>query len=174
MSDLAHRYASALYDTGMDEALFKDAAYSILNEESLWRALLNPMIRPEEKSAVIEALPFLSDSPSLVRFFQLLSDNHRIHLLPDIISEFHSLVLERTNTADCIMTCLHIPSEDQQKRLRDTLCRLHHKNDINLIFEINPALLGGFTLDIEGVTYDKSILGRLRSLSHYLEEVSAT
>lgn len=174
MSDLAHRYASALYDTGMDESTFREAAFSTIKQEPLWSALLNPVIRPEKKNAVIEALPSLSASPVLVRFFQLLADNKRIHLLPDIVTEFHSLVLESSNAADCIMTCLRIPNEDQQKRLREMLCRLHNKDNVNLIFEMNPTLLGGFTLDIEGVTYDKSILGRLCSLSHYLEEVSAT
>jgi F-type H+-transporting ATPase subunit delta len=72
------------------------------------------------------------------------------------------------------MTCVHIPSEEQQDKIKQMLCRLHHKSEVILIFHIDPALLGGFTLQIEGVTYDRSVRGRLIGLSRYLEEVNAT
>ena len=34
---------------------------------------------------------------------------------------------------------------------------------------MEPALLGGFTLTIEGVTYDKSVRGALADLKRQLE-----
>lgn len=41
-----------------------------------------------------------------------------------------------------------------------------------MVFEIriDPSLLGGFTLELEGVTYDKSVRGALAGLSRQLEE----
>jgi F0F1-type ATP synthase delta subunit len=43
-----------------------------------------------------------------------------------------------------------------------------------MTFVIDPSLIGGFILTIEGVSYDRSVRGRLQGLSRYLEEVSAT
>ena len=55
-------------------------------------------------------------------------------------------------------------------KLRRALCRLHRKKDIQFDLRVDPELLGGFTLDIEGVTYDKSVRGALRRLGRQLEE----
>ena len=55
-------------------------------------------------------------------------------------------------------------------KLRRALCRLHRKKDIQFDLRVDPALLGGFTLDIEGVTYDKSVRGALRRLEQQLKE----
>ena len=35
---------------------------------------------------------------------------------------------------------------------------------------MDPSLLGGFTLELEGVTYDKSVRGALAGLTRQLEE----
>ena len=50
------------------------------------------------------------------------------------------------------------------------LCRLHHKKEIVFDVRTDPALLGGFTLDIEGVRYDKSVRGALGRMGCQLEE----
>ena len=50
------------------------------------------------------------------------------------------------------------------------LCRLHHKKEIVFDVRTDPALLGGFTLDIEGVRYDKSVRGALGRMGRQLEE----
>ena len=38
------------------------------------------------------------------------------------------------------------------------------------MFGVEPAVLGGFTVDFEGVTFDKSVRGALRRLGRQLEE----
>ena len=35
---------------------------------------------------------------------------------------------------------------------------------------VDPALLGGFTLTLEGVTYDKSVRGALEGIRRRMEE----
>ena len=72
--------------------------------------------------------------------------------------------------ARCVVTCARAPGEEELNKLRAALCRLHHKKDIQFDIRVEPALLGGFTLDIEGVTYDKSVRGALRRLERQLEE----
>ena len=53
---------------------------------------------------------------------------------------------------------------------RLALCRLHHKQDVEFEVRTDPALLGGFTLEIEGMRYDKSVRGALAGLARQLEE----
>lgn len=174
MSSLARRYAQAVYDTGLPEADFSSMLHSVMDRPALWESLLSPVVKQHEKLAILRALPELSASQTQFSFLKLLTENHRFSLLPEIATEFHSLVLDEQNAAECLMTCVEIPSEQLQKQLTQLLCKRHNKSKVILIFQIDPTLIGGFTLHIEGVTYDRSVRGQLRDLSRYLEEVNAT
>lgn len=173
MSYLAHRYAQALYEAGCEEdALFGNATF-ILESSPLWDALKSPIISITEKKAVLNALPTISDTPVLLNFFSLLIESRRITLLPEIVQEYRLLSLQAKQVAECTVTCVSIPSETQQERLKKVLCKLHNKPEVRLIFNIDPDIIGGFILNLDGITYDQSIRGRLRGLSRYLEEVNA-
>lgn len=172
MRELAHRYAQALYGEFPQEEPFKAAARQLRECPELWEAMTSPAVRSQEKERVLGRLSFLKDTPELRHFFQVLVRRGRMPLLPEIQREFHSLVLAGQDAAECVMTCVHEPDEEQQKKICQLLCNLHHKSEVRLILRTDPALLGGFTLDIEGVTYDESVRGRLKRLARHLEEVS--
>lgn len=173
MSYLAKRYASALLETGCPEAQLTAAASCILDQPLLWDALRCPVIHLSEKNAVLQALPPFADAPVLLRFLHLLLENGRITLLPDIVEEFHQMSLLQKQAAECLVTCCQIPDDALQQRLRQALCRLHNKSEVQLVFHIDPTLLGGFILQLDGLTYDQSIRGRLLGLSRHLNEVNA-
>lgn len=173
MSNLGHRYAQALFESHCPEAPFFQSVQLIVENSPLWDALLAPVIPQEEKEAVLQSLPPFSDFPVLLRFFHLLMESRRMILLPDIAEEFRHICLQAQAITECTVTCVHIPDEALQKRLQQTLCKIHNKPHIGLLFHIDPTLLGGFILHMDGVTYDQSIRGRLLGLSHYLEEVNA-
>ena len=70
----------------------------------------------------------------------------------------------------CRLTCVRRPGEEALEKLKKALCKLHKKRDIVFDIQIDPSLLGGFTLELEGVTYDKSVRGALFGLKRQLEE----
>ena len=72
--------------------------------------------------------------------------------------------------ARCRMTCLRAPGQAELEKLKKAPSRLHYKQDIVFDIRTDPSLLGGFTLEIEGVTYDKSVRGALAGLTRQLEE----
>lgn len=173
MSYLAHRYAQALYEVGCAEDILFHATAFILENEPLWDSLNSPIISNTEKKAVLLALPAISDAPVLLNFFTLLIESRRIPLLPEIVQEYRALSLQAKQVAECTVLCVSIPSESQQERLKRHLCKLHNKPEVRLVFSIDPEIIGGFILNLDGITYDQSIRGRLRGLSRYLEEVNA-
>lgn len=170
MSALARRYAQALFGTGPDENTLRGTAAALMSAPRLWEVLQSPAVTPAEKKAVLVRLPGLSKAPELLRFLGLLAEKGRMALLPGIVEEFHRLCLEERGGTACVMTCVRPPEGEQRERIRETLCRLHSKAEVELTIRNDPALLGGFTLEIEGVTYDWSVRGRLRELSRHLEE----
>lgn len=168
MSELSSRYAQALYEVCPDEPALRAAAGTLTASQALWEALNDPTVRPGEKKRVLSRV-LDGTRDEVLHFLSLLCDKGRMDLLPGVLADFHTMALAGRNAAHCVMTCVHEPDEEQKGRLRELLCRLHHKSDVALEVRLDPDLIGGFTLDIEGVTYDRSVRGELRTLERHLE-----
>ena len=169
MSEIACRYAQALWGLTQEEKALEKTAPLMRGEPDLWDALCGPSVRPEEKAAVVGRLPFLQGEPVLRSFYQLLARKGRMALLPEIVRTYEDLALRERGGCRCLLRCAKIPSAQTQEALKNALCKLHHKQEILLEVEENPSLLGGFTLELEGVTYDQSLKGRLSRLARYLQ-----
>ena len=173
MSELARRYARALYECAPEERPLHDTADALMACAPLWEALCSPAVRREEKCRVLDRLPLLEGQEYLLRFYRLLARKGRMALLPQIVAAFDDCVLEEKESARCVLTCTHLPDAREVEQLRRAMCRLHHKKDVIFDIRRDPSLLGGFVLEMEGVTYDKSVRGALRDLTRQLEERQA-
>ena len=170
MNAVSTQYAAALYDLTADEEAFAATVEELTGQSVLWDALVSPAIRAAEKKAVLRRLPCLKGQETLLHFYELLCDKGRMALLPEIRTAYARRALEVRGAAVCVMTCVHVPDQAQQEKLRALLCKLHGKKDIRLDIRLDPALLGGFLLQVEGVTYDQSVRGRLEQLELKLRE----
>lgn len=170
MNELARRYAEALYDLSPDEEALRTTAQAMMADAALWESLRSPAVQAWEKARILARLPVLSGRGVLLRFYQLLASKGRMALLPDILEAFHDKALAQRGAARCRLTCVRVPGKEEQEKLRQALCRLHHKQDVVFDVRIDPSLLGGFTLEIQGVTYDKSVRRALAGLTRQLEE----
>ena len=175
MNELVRRYAQALYELTQDEKGLCESARPLYEDPELWRALVDPTVRPAEKQRVLDRVKPETCPPVVGRFLRLLCGKGRMELLPEIVAEFHSLALGGKNAAQCVLTCVRTPGEQQLEAIKKRLCALHHRDSVELVLRHDPALLGGFVLDVEGVRYDESARGRLNGLSRKLqvEEVCA-
>lgn len=170
MNETARRYAEACFGLPVNPGRFSDTARFILDRAPLWKALQDPSVDWREKERVLDRLPFFDGAPQLLNFYKLLARKGRMELLPKIADAFRGLDLEARNTAVCEMRCVHVPDQARQEKLKKILCRLHHRDAVRLNFIIDPDLLGGFILKIDGVTYDRSVRGRLRGMARQLQE----
>jgi F-type H+-transporting ATPase subunit delta len=166
----ANRYAQALYEVFPKEEQLVRAAHILLDSPQLWAALISPVVRSSEKEAVLGRLTELAGQKPLLRFFQMLARRQQMALLPEILDEFHDLVLKEQNEAEAVLAWARQPEPEELEKLRQSLCRMFHKSQVHFSLRLDPSLLGGFILNIEGVTYDQSIRGRLKGLARYLED----
>ena len=68
------------------------------------------------------------------------------------------------------MTCARQPDQATMEAVRKAVCKLRGLEQVVLKVKIDPAVLGGFILEIQGVTYDRSVRGRLQRLAQGLQE----
>ncbi|MFR4561686.1 MAG: ATP synthase F1 subunit delta [Flavonifractor plautii] len=163
-------YAQALWQVSPDGEALERTARALMEEPALWEALCSPAVQAGEKGRVLARLPGLEEGGPLPHFYRLLAEKGRMALLPEIVEAFHGLELARRGGARCVLTCVRPLEAEELEKLRAALCRLHHKKEIVFDVRTDPALLGGFTLDIEGVRYDKSVRGALGRMGCQLEE----
>lgn len=169
MSELARRYAHALYGIFPDEGALERTAQALMGHAALWESLCSPAVQAEEKERILARLPVLDGQRILLSFYTLLADKGRMALLPEVVKAFHEKALAERGVASCRMTCVRQPEPQELERLKQALCRLHHKQDVVFEIQIQPDLVGGFLLEMEGVTYDKSVRGTLAGMLRQLE-----
>lgn len=170
MSELARRYAHALYGIFPDEGALDRTAQGLMENGALWESLCSPAVQAEEKERILGRLPMLDGYRILLSFYSLLADKGRLALLPEVVKAFHEKALEERGAASCRMTCVREPEAEELDKLKKVLCHLHNKQDVVFDVHIEPDLIGGFLLEIEGVTYDKSVRGTLTGMFRQLEE----
>lgn len=168
MTELARRYARALYESAPEVAL-ETSARQMQDQPELWQALCSPAVLPEEKQRVLGRLPFLKEG-TLLRFYTCCKKWPHGPVAEDCRRLFRSAGCQAKGAAKCVLRCVQAPSQQTMEKLRRALCRLHGKDDIQFEIQIDPQLLGGFTLELEGVLYDKSVRGALKEMRRYLEE----
>ena len=155
MGELADRYAQAFLEAGGDGAELERCARRLEKESVLWEALCSPAVSPEEKGRVLARLPEVAPPGPAGRLLTLMAEKDR---------------LPREGGALGTVTCARPLTEDQLGRLKETLCRLHRLKKVELEMRVDPALLGGLRLELQGVTYDKSVRGGLDALARTLGE----
>lgn len=170
MNEIARRYAAAYYQLDQNASRFADTALHIQGCAPLWDALISPAVDRHEKERVLTRLPFFTDAPELLHFYQLLARKGRMALLPEINQALQAMDLEAKNSAVCVMRCVRKPDEARQKAIQTAMCRLHHRDHVILEIQEDPTLLGGFILEIDGVTYDRSVRGQLHDMAARLQE----
>ena len=68
----------------------------------------------------------------------------------------------------CILKCVEQPDRAHLDRLLDFLRRKYGEADVSLEVRTDPSLLGGFTLTVDGYTYDYSVRGRMQQMDDAL------
>lgn len=170
MSEIARRYAQALYQVSPAESELEETARVLMEQFPLWQALTSPVVQSREKERVLSRLDLLAGRPALLGFYTLLARKGRMALLPEIVEAYTQIALAGRGASRCVMTCARTPEPATLERLRRALCRRHHRQEIVFDVRVDPALVGGFTLELDGVTYDKSVRGALEGLRRQMEE----
>jgi F-type H+-transporting ATPase subunit delta len=170
--EIARRYADALYELA-DEAgtveTVRDAFGELVDKvravPDLSRYLTHPMVLRDEKSEFVRrAFPRLPGH--LANLVQLVIRNRRETYLDLIYEEFLAAEAKARGITRIRVTTAKELSAEERSRLSDRL-RKALGRDVRLEERVDPELLGGTRLELDGTVIDgtlKARLDRLRSL----------
>ena len=171
MSETTQRYAAALFGAaGHDAKAVRAAAEALMADQPLWTALQSRAVTLTEKKQLIRDAAELDGQEALKTFLGLAAEADALGELPAILAEYSRLALAAQGGVECRVTCARQPDEATQEAIRQAVCKLRGARNAVLEIRIDPAILGGFVLDVDGVTYDRSVKGRLDRLARGMQD----
>ena len=140
----------------------------LVNSSDLKKFLGNPLITREAKKNVIKDILGEQINPTTLTFLMLLVDRGRISLLDTLAQRFLELSYKTEKIEIAKITSSIQLSADQQKNIAEKLKTITGAKQIKLALKVDPALIGGFTVEIGSKLIDTSIKGQLKQISTLL------
>lgn len=171
VSELASRYASALFDladeqqaldqTAQDLALVK----ALLAESADLRRLIgNPLLARGDQERAMEAVLVAAGVGGLVRnFIGLVARNRRLFALPGMIAGFLAEIARRRGESTARVTVARPLTEAQMSALSAAIAS-SAGNKVKLDVAVDPSLIGGMIVKIGSRMVDSSVRTKLNKL----------
>ena len=175
-SIIAERYAKSLFElaleTGKLEQVRNDMDLMLdvcLHNRDFRQMLLSPVIRPDKKIAVMDAI-FIGKIEELTKkFYQLLSHKRREKYLEGIARQFIAKYKKHHNILVIeIRSAVPLTRELREKVV--AIIETRSKGTVELIEIIDKSLIGGFIVSDEGRRYDASLTTTIKKLKKEFEE----
>ncbi len=170
MTETAKRYGGSLYDLAAEEGLEQDilndveGCAKIMAENPDYLHLLSmPNLPKKERCGLIDEAFANQVHPYVVNFMKILCENGTLRELRGCAREYRL----RYNDAHGIVEATAIAavplSEENRAHLEAKLCAMTGKT-VQLETKVDPSVLGGIRLDMEGARMDGTVQARLDAL----------
>lgn len=161
------QYAQALFDLSRGRNTSEAIHADLLAIKELWekdegfkRFILNPIIPSQKRITILKGMFEGKAHQETLQFLLFLVKRVRLDLLNLIIDHFHVLFQQYKNILNATVISRFELSIDEK---RDILAHLKNKfrKDIEATWRLDPRLIGGIKLQIDGTIYDYSLKTQL-------------
>lgn len=172
----ARRYAKALLDLAQEQKA-QDTIEAELSQ--IVRAIADPAI---EKILLLPTLPLKARKdiieqiiasaklhPTLSSFLRVLADNDRLTILKDVHDAYQARLERASGKVRAQIRSAAALTAKEQRSLVDTFSRRTGKTVIPTV-TVDPTLLSGIVVEIEGKVYDSSLQAQLRRMGDALAQ----
>ena len=174
----ARRYATALLELAKEreevEATLEDVNFinnTIQDSRELVLFLRSPIIKFDDKQAVLEELFKKEIQESTWLFLRLMARKKRVSLLDQIAQAFLELYNQYAGIIKVQVSVAQALSDQQQKALLKELEQKTAKQ-VDLGINIDPSLKGGMAVRIDDTVIDGTIKHQLQELQDQLLSVA--
>jgi|LSQX01.3.fsa_nt_gb F-type H+-transporting ATPase subunit delta len=164
------RYAKALFDLSLEmkrvEEVYKDMQYimDLSLEVPEFRILMkSPIIRPDKKIKIFDAIIPPSFQELTVKFIHLIVNKNRELFVDQIADEFFELYKEHKNIKTVHLQSAVGLSEENRKNIIEIIASQLNAQ-IDLVEDVDEELIGGFVLKTGDRIFDSSISRKLENL----------
>lgn len=173
LATIARPYAEALFRVARNEDLAKwtalTAELAVVGANSdIQELAVNPKL---DKTRVVDLLLSLVKSEGnkeLRNFIEVLVENDRVNLLPEIGTQFHALKNASEGTADAEIISAFPMTDAQLQELLKTLEKRFLRKLNATAVSVDSALIGGVIVTVGDEMLDLSVRARLQKMQETL------
>jgi F-type H+-transporting ATPase subunit delta len=166
----ARRYARALIETATDTQAVRDdlaaVARTLRSTPALLQALANPGVPVASKKDIFTAV-FSGLAAPLPRLFDLLIEGARIELVQEIARRYRDEWNARNNVHAARVVSAFPLDDDAGASIRNAI-EVAVAGAVEMETSIDPALVGGLKVEVDGYMFDGSVKARLQALRRHL------
>lgn len=170
-AEVLEPYAQALMDlaqaNNLTDRIGEDIA-SLLNllKESpeLQQFLSNPILKAEDKKAVLGRIGGDEFHNFTKNFLNLLVDRRRILFLEGICQQYQALLRKLKQTVLAEVTSAVELSDNQKQAVREKVMSMTGAHQVDLETKVDPDLIGGVVIKVGSQLIDASLRGQLRRI----------
>jgi len=127
----------------------------------------NPNVTADTLQSLLKDIVGVGFTAEISNFVQLLIDNHRITLLPEIAAQYEMYRAEALKTMQVELIAAFDVSEMQRQQFTAAL-KQRFGREIDLSCRVDKTILGGAIIRAGDTVIDGSALGRLNQLADSL------
>ncbi|MEZ3590917.1 MAG: ATP synthase F1 subunit delta [Muribaculaceae bacterium] len=169
---IPRRYAKAVYEFALDKGkarqmyeLMQRMAAAFAAEPSLQEAMSNPFVPDTDKRMLLTTAAGASKGDALFAdTLRLLVVNKRLDFARDIALAYLDLYRKANHIYRVDITSAAPLSDAEMKRLHDLVERHLKSGKAEFTDKVDPALIGGFVIDIDSERLDASVSNELKQL----------
>ncbi len=162
--------ASALLEADVAHDDIREITDIWNNSEELRSAMLSSTVTDEEKERIADR----AFSPAGASCIKMLLHKGALNELSAVVREYEKLKLKQLGAVVCQLYCAQKPSEELTAQFREVIRKKLGCNEVVLDIRIDPSLIGGYVLNADGKTYDKSVKNALKGLQKDLAKRAAS
>ncbi|MCA1924819.1 MAG: F0F1 ATP synthase subunit delta [Thiobacillus sp.] len=173
LSTLARPYAEAVFRTAQDEndlAAWSSrlaALSAIVSDANVARLIADPAVPAARVAGLIVEVAGAGLGERGGNFVQVLADNDRLTLLPEIAAQFETLKAQAEGTLEATITSAQPLTQAQ---IDDLVAGLKAKFNraVRVEVAVDASLIGGAVITIGDQVIDGSVKGRLEKMAFAL------
>ena len=167
-STIARPYAAALFQSstaadGAQLASQLDALAGIAGDAGLRQFASDPKITDEQVYTLVSGIAGNDLSPKLKNLLNVVIDNGRLAVLPEIASQFRTLVNDRGGVADAHIVSAFPLDAAQQASLAKVLEKRFGRQ-LKISVTVDSSLIGGVRVTVGDEVLDTSVVARLEQM----------
>lgn len=174
MTEMSKSYAEALFSLAMEtntvtETLtaLKTMRDGIIGTQGALDLLASPSIPKEERCAVLEKAFGDIQPEHVMSFVCVLVEHGHIHELDACVAAYTALYDEHCRLSTAYVTSAVALTADEKQALTENLSRRLNRT-IRLECTVDPALLGGMVVRVDGRVIDGSLKHRLEEIKEVM------
>jgi F-type H+-transporting ATPase subunit delta len=167
-STIARPYAAALFQSstaadGVQLVAQLDALAGIAGDAGLRQFAADPKVSNEQVNKLVSGIAGSDLSPKLKNLLDVVIDNGRLSVLPEIASQFRALVNERGGVADALIVSAFPLDATQQADLAKVLEKRFGRQ-LRTTVTVDSSLIGGVRVTVGDEVLDTSVVARLEQM----------